>query len=117
MLKSLQSQWQKLHPSNPKPHHAPWWLCAVMTAQARSVPKWHLQVAVAMASLVASLVTSQALAVTANPAAMADVTVVARALRRAVHDWVTPLSVRNVMLWNQPKTRCVAWPHKPTAKC
>jgi hypothetical protein len=42
--------------------------------------------------------------------------VVARALRRAVHDWVMPLSVLNALLWNQPKTRCVAWLHTPTEK-
>jgi sRNA-binding protein len=70
-----------------------------------------------MASPAASLAISQALAVTANPAAMADVTVVVKDLRRVALVWAMRLSVRNAMLWNQPKMPCVAWLHKPTAKC
>jgi hypothetical protein len=113
MLKCPQSLLQKLPLSNPKPHHALWSLCAAMTALVKSVPKLHPQVAAAMASRAASLVTSQALVVMANLAAM----VVARALRRAARVWAMPLSVRNVMLWNQPKTLCVVWLRKPTVKC
>ena len=106
-----------LPPSNPKPHHVLWWLCAVMTAQAKNAPKPRPQVVVEMASPAASLAISQALAVTANPAAMADATVVAKGLHRGAHVWVMRLSVRNALLWNQPKMRCVDWPRKPTAKC
>ena len=96
-------------PSNPKLHPALWLQCAVMTALDRNAPKLRPQAVVAMASPAASLAISQHLAVTANLAvmahAMADVMVVARALRRAVHDWVMQLSVPNALLWNQPKMR------------
>ena len=115
--KCLQSPWQKRHLPNPKPHHAPSWRCAVMTAQAKNAPKLRLLAAVAMANPVASLATSQALAVMANQAAMVDVTVVAKALRHVAHVWVMPLSVRNVTRWNLHKMPCVAWLHKPMAKC
>jgi hypothetical protein len=50
-----------------------------MTDLAKNVPKLHPLAVVAMASPAASLATSQALAVTVNQAAMADVTVVAKA--------------------------------------
>jgi hypothetical protein len=70
-----------------------------------------------MANPVASLATSQALAVMANQAAMVDVTVVAKALRHVAHVWVMPLSVHNVTRWNLHKMPCVAWLHKPMAKC
>jgi hypothetical protein len=53
----------------------------------------------------------------ANLAAMVVVTAVVKALHRVAHVWVMRLSVRNVMLWNQPKMHCVAWLRKPTAKC
>jgi hypothetical protein len=88
-----------------------------MTARAKNVPKWHLLAAVAMANPVASLAISQALAVTPNQAAMADVMVAAKALRHVVHVWVMSLSVRNVMRWSLHKMPCVAWLHKRTAKC
>ena len=88
-----------------------------MTALVKSVPKWHLQVAVAMASPAASLVTSQVLAVMANQAAMADVTVVAKALHRVAHVWVMQLSVPSAMPWSRRKTRCAAWLRKRMAKC
>ena len=115
--KCLQNPWQKLPLPNPKLHLAPSWRCAVMTAQAKNAPKLRLLAAVAMANPVASLATSQALAVMANQAAMVDVTVVAKALRHVAHVWVMPLSVRNVMRWNLHKMPCVAWLHKPMAKC
>ena len=111
--KCLQSPWQKLPPLSPKLHHAPLWRCAVMTAQVKNVPKLCLLAAVVMASLAASLVTSQALAVMANQAA----TAVAKALRHVAHVWVMPLSVRNVTRWSLHKMPCVAWLHKRTAKC
>jgi hypothetical protein len=112
-LQKPQSPQPKLPLSNPKLHLARWWLCAAMTAQAKNAPKRRLLVAAAMASQAASLAISQALAVTANQAAMAGV----KALRLVALVWVTPLSVRNVMLWNQRKMHCVAWLHKPMAKC
>jgi hypothetical protein len=85
-----------------------------MTAQAKSAPKLPLQRAVvAMASPVASLATSLALAVMASLHA----TVVARALPRVVLVWVTRLSAPNVTRWNLRKTPCAAWLHKPMAKC
>ena len=115
--KCLQSPWQKWHLSNPKPHHAPSWRCAVMTAQVKNVPKPHLLAVAAMASPAASLATSQALAVTLNQAVMADATVAAKASHRAAHVWVMQLSAPSALPWNQPKTRCVAWPHKPMARC
>ena len=70
-----------------------------------------------MASPVASLVISQAMAVTPNQAAMADVTVVAKALHHVVHVWVMLLSVRNVTRWSPHKMHCAAWLHKRTEKC
>ena len=115
--KCLPNPWQKLHLSNLKLHHAPLWRCAVMTVQAKNAPKPHLQVVVAMANPVASLATSQALAVMANQAAMVDVTVVAKALRHVAHVWVMRLSAPSVMLWNLHKMPCAAWLHKPMAKC
>jgi len=117
MPKCLQSQWQKLPPSNPKPHLAPSWRCAVMTVRVKNVPKLRLLAAGEMASPVASLATSQALAVMANQAAMVDVTVVAKALRHVAHVWVMRLSVRNVTRWNLHKMHCAAWLHKPTVRC
>jgi hypothetical protein len=104
MLKHLQSQLQKLPPSNPKPHHVPWWLCAVMTALVKNAPKLPPLAVVAMASPAASLGISQALAVTANQVVMVAV----KALHRVAHVWAMPLSVRNVMRWNRHKMRCVA---------
>ena len=88
-----------------------------MTAQVKNVPKPHLLAVVVMASPAASLAISQALAVMANRAAMADVTVVVKALHRVAHVWVMRLSAPNALPWNQHKMRCVAWPHKPMAKC
>ena len=79
-----------------------------MTVQAKNVPKLHPLAVVAMAS--------QALAVTANQAAMADVMVAARALHRVAHVWVMQLSAPNALLWNLHKMPCVAWLRKPTAK-
>jgi hypothetical protein len=116
-LPKLQSPWLKLPQSNPKLHHAQSWLCAVMTAQAKSVPKPPPLAVVAMASPAASLVTSQALAVTASQAAMVDVMVAAKALHRAAHVWVMQLSVLNALLWSLPKMPCVVWLHKRTARC
>ena len=31
--------------------------------------------------------------------------------------WAMPLSAPNALPWNQLKMRCVAWLHKPMAKC
>jgi hypothetical protein len=92
-------------------------LCAAMTVQAKNAPRQYLLVGVAMASPVASLAISQVLAAMANPAAMAGEMGVAKVLRRAVHVWEMLLSVPNALPWNRLKTRCVVWPHKPTAKC
>ncbi len=117
MLKCLQSPWLKLPRSNPKPHPALWWPCAVMTDQAKNVPKLPLQAAAAMASPAASLATSQVLVVMANQAEMVVVTAAVKALHRVAHVWAMRLSVHNVMLWSQPKMPCVAWLHKPMAKC
>ena len=117
ILKCLQSPWQKLPPSNPKLHHAPSWPCAVMTAQVKNARKLRLLAEVAMASPVASLATSQALAAMANQAEMVDVTVAVKALHHVAHVWVMRLSVPNAMLWNLRKMPCVVWPHKRTAKC
>jgi hypothetical protein len=78
-----------------------------MTVQAKSARRQHLLAVVAMASPVASLAISQVLAVMANQAAMADVTVAEKALRRAAHVWGMLLSVPNALHWNRPKMRCV----------
>ena len=88
-----------------------------MTAQAKSAPRWHLLAAVAMASPAASLATSQALAVMANLAAMAGVTLAVKASHRVDLVWAMLLSVRSVMPWNRHKMHCVVWQHKPMAKC
>jgi hypothetical protein len=114
-----QSLWLKSPPSSPKLHHAQLWLCAVMIAPAKNAPRPHLLVAVAMASPVVSLVTSQALDVTVSLAAMAVVTVLvtAMALLHVAHVWAMRLSVPNVLPWNQPKMRCVVWPPMPMARC
>jgi hypothetical protein len=117
MLPMSPRQKLKPPPSSPKPHLALWSPFEAMTAQAKNARRQHLQAVAAMASLVASLATSLALAVMANQAAMADVTVVAKALRRAVHVWVMLLSAPNASLWNRPKMRCVVWPHKPMVRC
>jgi len=117
MLKFLQNLLQKLPLSNPKLHHALWSLFAVTTALAKNVPKPRPQAAAAMASQAASLATSQVLVVMANQVAMVVVTAAVKALRLVAHVWAMRLSVRNVMLWNQRKMHCVAWLHKPTAKC
>ena len=106
-----------MHLPNLKLHLAPLWRCAVMIAPDKNVSKPRLQLVVAMANPVASLATSQALAVMANQAAMVDVTVVAKALRHVAHVWVMRLSVRNVTRWSLHKMPCVAWLHKPMAKC
>ena len=111
LLKRLTRPQKRL--SNPKPRHAPWLLCAVMTVLAKSAPRLRLQVVVAMENLAASLATSQALDVMANQ----GVTVVAKALRHVAHVWVMRPSVPNAMRWSQPKTLCVVWLHKPMAKC
>jgi hypothetical protein len=116
-LQDPQSPQPKLRLSNPKLHLALWSLCAVMTAQAKNVPKLHPLVAAAMARQAASLATSQVLVVMANQVAMVVVTAAVKALRLVAHVWVMLLSVRNVMLWNQRKMHCVAWLHKPTVKC
>jgi hypothetical protein len=88
-----------------------------MIARVKNAPKLRPQAEVAMANLVASLATSQALVVTANLDAMVAVTLAAKALRRAVPDWAMLLSAPNALLWSQLKTRCVAWLRKRTAKC
>jgi hypothetical protein len=88
-----------------------------MTDLAKNVPKLHPLAVVAMASPAASLATSQALAVTANQAAMADVMVAARALHRVAHVWVMQLSAPNALLWSLHKMPCVVWLHKRTARC
>jgi hypothetical protein len=108
---------EKLPPPNPKPHHALWWLCAVMTARAKNVPKLRLLAAVAMANPAASLAINQVWVVMAKQAVMVDVMVLAKALRHVAHVWGMSLFVRSVMPWNQPKTLCAAWLHTPMAKC
>ncbi len=113
MLKCLQSLWQKPPLSNPRRRHVLWLLCVVTTGQVKNAPKLHPQVADAMASQAASLVTNPALVVMANQA----VTVVVRALPRVAHAWVMQHSEHNAMLWSQPKMSCAVWRHKRTAKC
>ena len=68
MLKCLQSLWQKPPLSNPRRRHVLWLLCVVTTGQVKNAPKLHPQVADAMASQAASLVTNPALVVMANQA-------------------------------------------------
>lgn len=106
-----------------KLHHVPWSLCVAMTAQVKSAPKWPpLDVAVmaslAAASLATALAVTKALVLAVT--AMAQLVLRAMAvtdLPHAVHVWVTPHSVRSVSPWSPHKTRCVAWQHKPMAKC
>ena len=88
-----------------------------MTAQGKNAPKPPLRRVVAMANRVASLATSQALAVMASLVAMVDETVRVKVLRRVVHVWAMWLSVRNVMRWSLRKMHCAAWLHKRTEKC
>ena len=88
-----------------------------MTAQGKDAAKPPLRRVVAMANRVASLATSQALAVMASLVAMVDETVRVKVLRRVAHVWAMWLSVRNVMRWNLRKMHCVAWPRRPTVKC
>jgi hypothetical protein len=88
-----------------------------MTDLAKNAPT-HLQRAVAaMASLAPSLAISRALAVMANQVEMVAAKAVEKALHRVALVWAMQLSEPNAWRWNRPKTRCAAWPRKPTAKC
>jgi hypothetical protein len=82
-----------------------------MTDPAKNAPSPPLRGVGAMASLAASLATSQALVV------MAAVTQAEKVLPHVARVWVMQLFAPNALLWSLHKTRYADWPHKPTAKC
>jgi hypothetical protein len=82
-----------------------------MTDPAKNAPSPPLRGVDAMASLAASLATSQALVV------MAAVTQAEKVSHHVARVWVMQLFAPNALPWNRRKTPYAAWPHKPTAKC
>ena len=82
-----------LHPSS---LHALWWLCAVMTALAKSAPSWHLPVAVANLAIAAKAVVmdglrTEVIALAVPTTARGTALVTAASVRTAAPVWVMRL--------------------------